>query len=56
MPRSIRHSSRSRSSRLRWPLTIMPETEQEGAPRDLFEDAQSAGVDAENLHLDEEPV
>ncbi len=38
------------------PLTIMPETEQEGAPRDLFEDAQSAGVDAENLHLDEEPV
>ena len=27
------------------PLTIMPETEQEGAPRDLFEDAQSAGVD-----------
>ncbi len=38
------------------PLTIMPETEQEGAPRDLFEDAQSAGVDAEDLHLDEEPV
>lgn len=38
------------------PLTIMPETEQEGAPRDLFEDAQSAGVDAEGLHLDEEPV
>lgn len=38
------------------PLTIMPETEQEGAPRDLFEDAQSAGVDAEDRHLDEEPV
>ena len=38
------------------PLTIMPETEQEEAPRDLFEDAQSAGVDAEDLHLDEEPV
>lgn len=38
------------------PLTIMPETEQEEAPRDLFEDAQSAGVDAEGLHLDEEPV
>ena len=38
------------------PLTIMPETEQEGAPRNLFEDAQSAGVDAEDLHLDEEPV
>ena len=38
------------------PLTIMPETEQEEAPRDLFEDAQSAGADAEDLHLDEEPV
>ena len=38
------------------PLTIMPETEQDETPRDLFVDAQSAGVDAEDLHLDEEPV